>query len=99
MSMGDFDWAAVWYAIPYMLKEAFVTLEISMGAMAIGLAMGLIRASNLRIPKSHHPRICLFRTRNADVGPDIPGLFPTPSYWIRTVAVLERGCSTITSRR
>lgn len=54
--MGDFDWAAVWYAIPYMLQGAVVTLEISVCAMAlacvVGLAMGLVSASNMRVPKA-----------------------------------------------
>ncbi len=54
--MGDFDWNAVWYAVPYMLKGTVVTLEISICAMAlasgVGLIMGLISASNLRVPKA-----------------------------------------------
>jgi His/Glu/Gln/Arg/opine family amino acid ABC transporter permease subunit len=54
--MGEFDWGAVWYAIPYMLRGAGVTLEISVCAMALasaaGLIMGLISASNMRIPKA-----------------------------------------------
>lgn len=54
--MGDFDWGAVWYAIPYMLQGTVVTLEISICAMAVaslvGLGMGLVSASNLRIAKA-----------------------------------------------
>jgi His/Glu/Gln/Arg/opine family amino acid ABC transporter permease subunit len=54
--MGDFDWGAVWYAIPYMLQGTVVTLEISVCAMVlasvVGLAMGLISASSLRAPKA-----------------------------------------------
>jgi His/Glu/Gln/Arg/opine family amino acid ABC transporter permease subunit len=50
--MGGFDWAAVWYAVPYMLRGALVTLEISICAMAlatlVGLVMGLISVSQLR---------------------------------------------------
>jgi len=48
--MGDFDWGAVWYAVPYMLQGALVTLEISACAMVVaslvGLVMGLISASD-----------------------------------------------------
>ncbi|WP_428486493.1 amino acid ABC transporter permease [Rhodopila sp.] len=51
--MGDFDWGAIWYAVPYMLKGTLVTLEISICAMIlaslVGLVMGLISASNLRV--------------------------------------------------
>ena len=54
--MGDFDWGAVWYAVPYMLQGALVTLEISVCAMAlasaVGLVMGLISASNMAIPRA-----------------------------------------------
>jgi His/Glu/Gln/Arg/opine family amino acid ABC transporter permease subunit len=49
--MDGFDWGAIWYALPYMLQGAVVTLEISACAMAlatvIGLLMGLISASDL----------------------------------------------------
>jgi His/Glu/Gln/Arg/opine family amino acid ABC transporter permease subunit len=49
--MSGFDWGAIWYAAPYMLKGALVTLEISACAMilatAIGLALGLISVSDL----------------------------------------------------
>ena len=54
--MGDFDWGAVWYAVPYMLHGALVTLEISFWAMllatVVGILMGLISVSDLRIPKA-----------------------------------------------
>src|SRR6201996_6570173 len=54
--MGDFDWGAVWYAIPYMLRGTVITLEISVCAMVlasfVGLAMGLVSASRLRVPKA-----------------------------------------------
>jgi polar amino acid transport system permease protein len=54
--MGSFDWGAVWYAVPYMLQGTIVTLEISGCAMAlacaVGLVMGLISASNMRVPKA-----------------------------------------------
>jgi len=54
--MGGFDWGAVWYAVPYMLRGAVVTLEISIWAMllatAVGVAMGLISASDLWLPKA-----------------------------------------------
>jgi polar amino acid transport system permease protein len=53
--MDDFDWGAVWYAVPYMLKGAVVTLEISFWAMllasVVGLFLGLISASDMTIPK------------------------------------------------
>ena len=54
--MGAFDWAAIWYAVPYMLRGTVVTLEISICAMAlaclVGLTMGLISASNMRLPRA-----------------------------------------------
>ncbi|HEX3953563.1 MAG TPA: amino acid ABC transporter permease [Stellaceae bacterium] len=53
--MSGFDWGAIWYAIPYMLQGALVTLEISACAMVlatlIGLAMGLISVSDLKVLK------------------------------------------------
>jgi polar amino acid transport system permease protein len=53
--MGGFDWGAIWYAAPYMLQGALVTLEISACAMVlatvIGLIMGLISASDLTVLK------------------------------------------------
>jgi His/Glu/Gln/Arg/opine family amino acid ABC transporter permease subunit len=54
--MGDLYWEAVRYAIPFVLRCAVVTLEISACAMAlacfVGLPMGLISASNMRVPKA-----------------------------------------------
>jgi len=54
--MDGFDWGSVWYAAPYMLKGAVVTLEISFCAMAlatvVGLLFGLISASELTILKT-----------------------------------------------
>ena len=54
--MGSFDWGAVWYAVPYMLQGAWVTLEISFWAMllatVVGIIMGLISASDLGVPKA-----------------------------------------------
>lgn len=54
--MGDFDWGAIWYGVPYMLQGTLITLEISACAMILasvtGLAMGLISASTLRVPKA-----------------------------------------------
>jgi polar amino acid transport system permease protein len=54
--MGDFDWGAVWYAVPYMLRGTVVTLEISFWAMllatAVGIVMGLISVSDMRILKA-----------------------------------------------
>ncbi|HUN40946.1 MAG TPA: amino acid ABC transporter permease [Acetobacteraceae bacterium] len=53
--MGGFDWGSVWYAAPYMLRGAFVTLEISFWAMAlaslVGVTLGLISVSDLRLLK------------------------------------------------
>ncbi len=53
--MGGFDWGAVWYAVPYMLQGALVTLEISVCAMAlatlVGLVMGLVSVSRLGVLK------------------------------------------------
>ena len=54
--MGSFDWGAIWEAVPYMLQGGLVTLEISACAMAlgtvIGIAMGLISASDLNVLKA-----------------------------------------------
>jgi His/Glu/Gln/Arg/opine family amino acid ABC transporter permease subunit len=54
--MGSFDWGAVWYAVPYMLQGAVVTLEISACAMAlgavVGVVMGLISVSDLTVLKA-----------------------------------------------
>src|ERR1700749_1158910 len=54
--MPDFDWGVIWYAAPYMLQGAVVTLEISICAMAVGtvvgLICGLISVSDLAIPKA-----------------------------------------------
>ena len=47
--MGGFDWGAIWYAVPYMLQGALVTLEIWVCAMALAtlvrLMMGLVSVS------------------------------------------------------
>jgi His/Glu/Gln/Arg/opine family amino acid ABC transporter permease subunit len=49
--MGGFDWGAVWYAVPFMLRGAVVTLEISFWAMllatVVGIVAGLISVSDL----------------------------------------------------
>lgn len=54
--MGGFDWGAVWYAVPYMLRGTVVTLEISFWAMllatAVGVVMGLISVSDLALLKA-----------------------------------------------
>jgi His/Glu/Gln/Arg/opine family amino acid ABC transporter permease subunit len=54
--MGGFDWGAIWYAAPYMLKGALVTLEISACAMVlatlVGVAMGLVSVSDLNVLKA-----------------------------------------------
>src|SRR6201996_2628840 len=54
--MDGFDWAAVWYGVPYMLQGTLVTLEISACAMVLasvtGLLMGLVSASDLTVPKA-----------------------------------------------
>src|ERR1700722_15175253 len=54
--MDGFDWGAIWYAVPYMLQGTVVTLEISLLAMAlaslVGLGMGLVSASDLRVAKA-----------------------------------------------
>ncbi len=53
--MGGFDWGAVWYSVPYMLRGTVVTLEISFWAMllatAVGVVMGLISVSDLWLLK------------------------------------------------
>jgi His/Glu/Gln/Arg/opine family amino acid ABC transporter permease subunit len=40
--MGDIDWGVIWYAIPYMLQGAVVTLEISALALVVGCAVGVV---------------------------------------------------------
>lgn len=54
--MNGFDWGAVWYAVPYMLRGLLVTLEISFWAMLlstlVGVVIGLISVSDLRGPKA-----------------------------------------------
>jgi His/Glu/Gln/Arg/opine family amino acid ABC transporter permease subunit len=53
--MGGFDWGAVWYAVPFMLRGAVVTLEISFWAMllatVVGIVAGLISVSDLGLLK------------------------------------------------
>ena len=47
----EFDWGVIWYAVPYMLQGALVTIEISALAMVfgtvIGIVCGLLVLSNL----------------------------------------------------
>jgi polar amino acid transport system permease protein len=54
--MGSFDWGAIWDAVPYMLQGTLVTLEISACAMVlgtvIGVVMGLIIVSDLKVLKA-----------------------------------------------
>jgi polar amino acid transport system permease protein len=54
--MGGFDWGAVWYAVPYMLRGTVVTLEISFWAMLlatlVGVVLGLVSVSDLRVLKA-----------------------------------------------
>jgi len=54
--LGDFDWGAIWYAVPYMLQGTLVTLEISACAMVVatvvGVVFGLISASDLKVPRA-----------------------------------------------
>lgn len=40
--MVGFDWGVVWYAVPYLLQGALVTLEISICAMAVGTVVGIV---------------------------------------------------------
>ena len=40
--MNAFDWGAIWYAVPYMLQGAVVTLEISILAMVFGTVIGIV---------------------------------------------------------
>jgi His/Glu/Gln/Arg/opine family amino acid ABC transporter permease subunit len=40
--MGSIDWGVMWYAAPYMLKGAVITLEISALAMLLGSLVGLV---------------------------------------------------------
>ena len=54
--MVGFDWSVIWYAAPYMVRGAVVTLEISFWALVVGtmvgLVCGLISVSDLKIPKA-----------------------------------------------
>ena len=54
--MASVDWGSIWYAAPYMLQGAVMTLEISFCAMAvataIGLILGLISVSDLTVLKA-----------------------------------------------
>lgn len=51
--MNAFDWGVIWYAIPYLLQGAVVTLEISALAMIfgtfIGISAGLLSLSDLKL--------------------------------------------------
>ena len=38
----SFDWGVIWYAFPYMLQGAVVTLEISALAMVFGTVVGVL---------------------------------------------------------
>ena len=40
--MDGFDWSVIWYAFPYMVEGAVVTLEISLIAMVLGMAVGTL---------------------------------------------------------
>ena len=40
--MGSVDWGVMIYAIPYMLKGALVTLEISSLSMLLGCLVGIV---------------------------------------------------------
>jgi His/Glu/Gln/Arg/opine family amino acid ABC transporter permease subunit len=54
--VASVDWGSIWYAAPYMLQGAVMTLEISFCAMAvataIGLILGLISVSDLTVLKA-----------------------------------------------
>jgi polar amino acid transport system permease protein len=38
----NFDWGVIWYAVPYMLRGALVTVEISACAMVFGTVVGVV---------------------------------------------------------
>ena len=40
--MTGFDWSVVWYALPYLLQGAVVTIEVSACAMVVGTIVGLV---------------------------------------------------------
>lgn len=54
--MPDFDWGVIWYAAPYMLQGAVVTLEISICALIlatiVGIVCGLVSVSDMKIVKA-----------------------------------------------
>jgi polar amino acid transport system permease protein len=54
--MPDFDWGVIWYAAPYMLQGAVVTLEISICALIlatiVGIVCGLVSVSDMKIAKA-----------------------------------------------
>jgi len=64
--MPDFDWRVIWYAAPYLVQGAVVTLEISICARIlgrlVGLLCGLISVSDLAIPKAL-VRACVYFVR------------------------------------
>ncbi len=37
----SFDWGVIWYAFPYMLQGALITIEVSALAMALGCVVGI----------------------------------------------------------
>src|SRR5262249_23034541 len=53
--MPDFDWGVMWYAAPYMVQGAAVTLEISICALIlgtlVGIACALVSASDMAVAK------------------------------------------------
>ncbi len=40
--MDGFDWSVIWYAFPYMVEGAVVTVEISLVAMVLGMVIGTL---------------------------------------------------------
>lgn len=40
--MNAFDWNVIWYAVPYMLQGAVITLQISGLAMVFGTVIGIV---------------------------------------------------------
>jgi His/Glu/Gln/Arg/opine family amino acid ABC transporter permease subunit len=52
--MGGFDWGAIWYAVPYMLRGTWSPGDFAWAmvlATVVGVVMGLISASDLGVLK------------------------------------------------
>ncbi|MEJ0017861.1 MAG: ABC transporter permease subunit [Acetobacteraceae bacterium] len=101
--MPDFDWAVLWYAAPYMLQGALVTLEISICALilgtVVGLVCGLVSVSDLAIPKAFVRGYVYFVRGTPALVQIFLIYFALPAHRLRAVTVLERGGGARVQRR